>query len=128
MHSSAMSFSSSSAALPEGRLAAFGETILLAPEDLPLLRGLRVLRAGLELGQARKGRFLPAHAWALWLQSAGQTLALDDAQARRYLAGQTLESPLRGWVLLNYCGCSLGWAKGDGQQLKNHYPKALRRP
>ena len=32
-----------------------------------------------------------------------------------------------GWVLLDYTGCTLGWAKGDGQQLKNHYPKALRR-
>ena len=116
------------AALPEGRLAAFGETVLLVPEELPALRGLRVLRAGLELGQARKGRFLPAHAWALWLNAATQSMPLNDEQARRYLAGQTLEGPLRGWVLLNCCGCSLGWAKGDGQQLKNHYPKALRRP
>ena len=97
------------------------------PDELPELRGLKVLRAGLELGQARKGRFLPAHAWALWLQTAAQTLPLSDEQARRYLAGQTLESALRGWVLLDYGGCTLGWAKGDGQQLKNHYPKALRR-
>ena len=115
------------AALPEGHFAAFGESILLVPDELPELRGLKVLRAGLELGQARKGRFLPAHAWALWLQTAAQTLPLSDEQARRYLAGQTLESALRGWVLLDYGGCTLGWAKGDGQQLKNHYPKALRR-
>ena len=54
-------------------------------------------------------------------------MSLNDEQARRYLAGQTLESALRGWVLLDYAGCTLGWAKGDGQQLKNHYPKALRR-
>ena len=115
------------AALPEGHFAAFGESVLLVPDELPELRGLKVLRAGLELGQARKGRFLPAHAWALWLNAATQSMPLNDEQARRYLAGQTLESGLRGWVLLSYAGCTLGWAKGDGQQLKNHYPKALRR-
>ena len=115
------------AALPEGHFAAFGESVLLVPDELPELRGLKVLRAGLELGQARKGRFLPAHAWALWLDAATQSMSLSDEQARRYLAGQTLESALRGWVLLSYAGCTLGWAKGDGQQLKNHYPKALRR-
>ena len=115
------------AALPEGHFAAFGESVLLVPDALPELRGLKVLRAGLELGQARKGRFLPAHAWALWLNAATQSMSLNDEQARRYLAGQTLESGLRGWVLLDYAGCTLGWAKGDGQQLKNHYPKALRR-
>ena len=52
----------------------------------------------------------------------------DDPQLSRYLAGDVLPSPLRGWTLVRADGVSLGWAKGDGTQLKNHYPKARRRP
>ena len=46
----------------------------------------------------------------------------------QYLSGNVLPSGLRGWTLVRVDGLSLGWAKGDGTQLKNHYPKALRRP
>ena len=115
---------------PEGKLLRFGEVYYLVPQMLPELRGLRVLRAGLELGQARKGRFEPAHAWALWLQTLENRVcfAESDAQLARYLAGEVLPSGLRGWTLVQVDGLSLGWAKGDGTQLKNHYPKALRRP
>ena len=37
------------AALPEGKIILFGQNVYLAPEDLPSLKGLHVLRAGLEL-------------------------------------------------------------------------------
>ena len=53
--------------LPAGRLISFGPSLYLCPEDMPDLKGLKVLRPGLELGQAKKGRFEPAHALALWL-------------------------------------------------------------
>ena len=56
------------AALPEGKLLRFGDVCYLVPQELPEVKGLRVLRAGLELGAVLKNRFEPAHAWALWLQ------------------------------------------------------------
>ena len=49
-------------------------------------------------------------------------------ELRRYLAGETLQDTRRGWMPVCVDGYSLGWAKGDGTILKNHYPKALRRP
>ena len=57
------------AAIPEGKPILFGQTVYLAPSELPSLKGLHVLRAGLELGEVRKNRFEPAHAWALWQKS-----------------------------------------------------------
>ena len=51
-----------------------------------------------------------------------------DPMLARYLSGDVLPSDKRGWTLVQADGLSLGWAKGDGSQLKNHYPKALRRP
>ena len=115
-------------ALPEGRLAAFGQTILCVPQALPQLAGLRVLRAGLELGEVRKGRFAPAHALALWGRGPARRAALSEEQALRYLSGDVIPAAERGWCVVTTHGCPLGWAKGDGTVLKNHYPKALRRP
>ncbi len=116
------------AALPKGDLIAFGETLCLVPHDFPSVRGLKVMRAGLELGQARKGRFEPAHAWALWLSDLKSTHDLTDDEARQYLSGQVLASNCVGWTLVRTDGASLGWAKGSAGQLKNHYPKGLRHP
>ena len=117
-----------SAALPEGRLLSFGQTLYLAPEETPELRGLKVLRPGLELGQALKGRFEPAHAWALWLKHAKNMADFpeDSHEIRKYLRGETLSGPQSGWTLITVDGLSLGWAKGSGGVLKNHFPKALR--
>ena len=122
--------STAGAALPEGKFVPFGARVFLAPEELPMLRGLRVLRCGLELGELRKGRLDPAHAWALWLQTGALTLDLDrnDPLLRRYMAGESIPADFAGWTLVQVEGCTLGWGKGSGGQLKNHYPKALRRP
>ena len=102
----------------------------LVPQELPEVKGLRVLRAGLELGAVLKNRFEPAHAWALWLQTLENSVSFEEADPllARYLSGDVLPSGRRGWTLVQADGLSLGWAKGDGNQLKNHYPKALRRP
>lgn len=115
--------------LPAGKALAFGPSWFWAPEELPDLTGLRVLRPGLELGQCRGERFLPAHALALWLSKASRTWNLDPLgpEAARYLAGEELRGSPSGWTLVTVGGLSLGWAKGSGGVLKNHYPKGLRR-
>ena len=115
--------------LPEGGAVRFGETLYLAPPDTPELQGLRVLRAGLELGTLRKGRFEPAHALAMWLDGAKNTLSLgaDDPAVLRYLHGETLPCAAAGWTLVQVDGFSLGWGKSSAGTLKNHYPKGLRR-
>ena len=117
-----------SAALPEGRLISFGQTLYLAPEETPELRGLKVLRPGLELGQVLKGRFEPAHAWALWLKEAAgmQELSPEDPAVLRWLRGETLSTDTRGWTLITVGGLSLSWGKASGGTLKNHFPKGLR--
>ena len=107
----------------------FGETCFAVPEELPDLKSLKVLRAGLELGELRKGRFIPAHALALWQKTYPNSadFAADSREIAAYLRGETLFAPQKGWVLVCVDGHSLGWAKGDGNVLKNHYPKGLRR-
>ena len=115
--------------LPAGKAVSFGESLFWAPEELPELSGLRVLRPGLELGLVKKDRLEPAHALALWLKTAAcmQDIPADGPEIAAYLNGQTLPSACRGWCLVTADGYSLGWSKGDGRCLKNHYPKGLRR-
>ena len=116
-------------ALPEGKAVRFGDSLFWAPAELPDLRGLKVLRPGLELGEPRKDRFEPAHALALWLQSCArmENLASDSREIIEYLGGNVIPSEKKGWCLVTVDGYSIGWGKGDGQKLKNHYPKGLRR-
>ncbi len=115
--------------LPKGKAVAFGDTWYWAPEALPKLQGLRVLRPGLELGQLRKDRFEPAHALALWLRECKtcHDISPEGEEISRYMHGEVLPSQSRGWCLVRVGGYSIGWGKGDGKQLKNHYPKGLRR-
>ena len=111
------------------RSVAFGDTIYLVPEGLPDLKGLHVLRAGLELGELRKGRFVPAHALALALRQFPNSVSYlaDSREIAAYLRGETLSGESTGWTLICVDGYPLGWAKGSGGILKNHYPKGLRR-
>ncbi len=112
--------------LGEGRLLSFGDTWFQVPEAMPDLRGLRVLRPGLELGTVKKDRLEPAHALALHLKTCPRVVDLEGEAVSRYLRGETIPCAQKGWCLVRVGGFSLGWGKGDGVQLKNHYPKGLR--
>ena len=115
--------------LPEGIPLTFGQRLYWAPLGTPALRGLRVLRAGLELGELKKDRLEPAHALALWGRDFANILPLSaqGPEIEKYLHGEVLPGSFRGWCLVTVDGYSIGWGKGDGNQVKNHYPKGLRR-
>ncbi len=115
--------------LPGGKAITFGQSLFWAPEGLPVLRGLKVERPGLELGTVKKDRFEPAHALALWLRSCAreESLAPDSREMDAYLHGNVVPSQKKGWCLVKAGNYAIGWGKGDGSVLKNHYPKGLRR-
>ena len=115
--------------LPDGVPVCFGSVCYLAPAETPALSGLRVLRAGLELGELRRDRFSPAHALALWLHTYPQAadFPAGGPEIAAYLRGETLHGTQRGWTLLTAGGLSLGWVRGADGILKNQYPKGLRR-
>ncbi|MBU5430736.1 RsmF rRNA methyltransferase first C-terminal domain-containing protein [Kineothrix sp. MSJ-39] len=119
-----------------GQMTAFGEQIYLLPEQAPSLHGLKVLRAGLHLGQLSGKRFIPGHALALSLRPAQVrnyvNLDSSDPQqlqtAIRFIAGETFSyEGKNGWYLICIDGYSLGWGKLAGNIMKNHYPKGLRK-
>ena len=117
---------------PTGILVKFGDQIYLAPEGVPSLKGLKVLRSGLHLGTVKKNRFEPSHALALASKVSDVTystdLPSDGAEIRAYLNGQTINREgEKGWYLITTDGYSIGWGKLAGGIMKNHYPKGLRK-
>ncbi len=108
-----------------------GENVLYLPCDVPDLKGLRILRSGLLLGEYRKGRFEPSQALAMALQAEQYAhcvnLPVSDERVIRYLKGETIEvddltdKSLKGWQLVCVDKYPLGWAKGNGTSLKNKY-------
>lgn len=115
--------------LPEGKAVMFGASLYWAPSQMPSLRRLKVLRTGLELGELKKDRFEPAHALALWLTECNRMENVDTSsrEIEEYLSGNVIPSDKKGWCLVTVDSYPIGWGKGDGVQLKNHYPKGLRR-
>jgi NOL1/NOP2/sun family putative RNA methylase len=122
-----------------GALTLFGDQLYRLPDGAPDLKGLRVLRAGLHIGEFKKNRFEPSHALALFLgaDEAGSSVSFtaEDARIRGFLRGESIflqDSDLRcgvdkGWCLVCVDKASLGWGKLAGGQIKNHYPKGLRK-
>lgn len=109
----------------------FGDQLYLTVPGMPSLKGLRVLRPGLHLGERKKNRFEPSHALALALppRYAAHVWNLDSEEptVRTYLNGQTFPAEgEKGWYLICVDGFSIGWGKLAGGMMKNHYPKGLR--
>ena len=116
----------------ECRYLKFGEQLYRIPEGMPSVKGLKVLRPGLHLGTAKKGRFEPSHALALTLHAADvlhtMDLPSDGREIRGYLNGETFPAQgEKGWYLITVDGYSTGWGKLAGGIMKNHYPKGLRK-
>ena len=115
--------------LPEGKAVSFGQNLFWVPEEMPDIRKLKVMRPGLELGEVKKDRFEPAHALALWLKTCANEESYDPEgeEIKAYIHGEVVPSDKKGWCLVKAGEYSIGWGKGDGRVLKNHYPKGLRR-
>jgi NOL1/NOP2/sun family putative RNA methylase len=126
--------------LPEGgQPLLFGESLFWLPAEIELLggagklRGLKVLRPGLHLGDMRaRGRFEPNHALAMTVTANAARLVMeldpDGPETAAYLRGETLPAPAdaKGWGIAAAGGFPLGWVKASGGQYKNHRPKGLR--
>ncbi|AEB11497.1 16S rRNA (cytosine(1407)-C(5))-methyltransferase RsmF [Marinithermus hydrothermalis] len=109
--------------LPEGVIWERSGHLYLLPEDLPSLDRIKAPAPGLYLGQAKKGRFVPAKALAHYLRpgTAGPTFDLDpeDSRALRFAQGEGVEAVGEdGWYLVTTKGHALGWGRLKGGVLR----------
>lgn len=123
--------------IKNSRLVVFGEQLYRLPDMEVDIKGLKVQRAGLHIGEFKKQRFEPSHslALALKLSEAKNVVKLtwDDPQTTGFFNGQSVmlsdeqtAECKKGWALVCVDGYTAGWGKVNGTQVKNHYPKGLR--
>ncbi len=96
------------------------------PETFPAVRGLRILRCGLYLGEVKKNRFEPSQSLAMSLKSTDFSNVIDlkcnDERINKYLKGETIEADgSNGWALVCVDSYPLGWGKLNNGILKNKY-------
>jgi len=124
------------------RVVIYGENASFLPFDIfeYQLKGLKVIRNGLQLCEIKKDRFEPSHSLAMAMKMTDAKYAYDLCydDAVKYLRGEALtiegydklnrsDIPSGAYVLIGYKGVSLGWCKYSNNTLKNHYPKGLRK-
>ena len=123
--------------IKNSRLVMFGEQLYRLPDMEVDIKGLKVQRAGLHIGEFKKQRFEPTHslALALKLNDAKNVVKLtcDNPQTIGFFNGQSVmlsdeqaAECKKGWALVCVDGYPAGWGKVNGAQVKNHYPKGLR--
>lgn len=123
--------------IKNARLVMFGEQLYRLPDMEVDIKGLKVQRAGLHVGEFKKQRFEPSHSLALALKYSEAKnvvkLTCDDPQTTGFFNGQSVmlsdgqaAECKKGWALVCVDGYPAGWGKVNGAQVKNHYPKGLR--
>lgn len=114
--------------IPVSSLEVREERLFMMPDDVPSLKGLRIMRSGLLLGEMKKGRFEPSQALACALHMDEYdnvlNLSADDINVIRYLKCETIDIPdsvKDGYVLVCCDGYPLGWGKVAAGKFKNKY-------
>ena len=108
-----------------------GEKVYLMPEEIDNLKGIRILRSGLLLGEIKKNRFEPSQALAMTINPDNYSTVVDfdrDSQTVvKYLKGETIETDegrVRGNaknILVTVCNHPLGWGRLSQTTVKNKY-------
>ena len=91
---------------------------------------IKVLNAGIFLGEIKKDVFIPSWHFAHTLDKKefNNTLELTETETKQYIMGLELDTNLSdSFVLLTYKSFPLCFGKVVAGKIKNHYPKYLRK-
>jgi NOL1/NOP2/fmu family ribosome biogenesis protein len=114
---------------PDGRLAKYGENIVLISHGLPV-PPRSVFMAGVLVGEISGEIFKPSHQFFSvygGLFKSQLHLMNGDPRTDDYLLGREIDAEgCQGYTAVIYEGATLGGGKASGGRLKNHYPKGLR--
>ncbi len=99
--------------------------------DLAVIQSaLYIKKAGVKLGTLIRNELLPAHDLAVSniLNPAVSKIEIDKETALQYLrkVDITVDSEMKGWVLLTHAQLPLGWIKLISNRINNYYPAVWR--
>lgn len=113
----------------DGRILALSTATASLLDELP--KGVRIMSAGVEIGEIKGKDLIPAHALAMStvMDNAFPEVELSKEEALRYLSKESLELPdgtPKGYVTATYQGFPLGFLKNIGNRSNNLYPSEWR--
>lgn len=94
------------------------------------LNSLNIIRYGVKIGEENKGIFKYDYHFAHSLKKEEfPHIEISEKELRDYLLGNVIykENPYKGFALLTYLDNPIDIAKSDMHQIKNYYPKGLRK-
>ena len=110
-----------------------GEKVIILPKNYNFnVSGLKVLRAGVILGEIVKNRIEPHHSAFMAAKKEQCKSSVDfdvnDLKIKAFLHGEEVEVPLdtRSYTAVCVNGITTGFGKASNGRLKNKYPKGLR--
>ncbi|MCR4716810.1 MAG: RsmB/NOP family class I SAM-dependent RNA methyltransferase [Lachnospiraceae bacterium] len=119
--------------IDESRLELHDGRLYLAPKDMADVRGLRILRSGVYLGDEKKNRFEPSQPFieAIGYFDKGSYVSLkaDDIRIDKFLKGETIsyeEALDKGYVAVTVDNYAVGWGKALNGNIKNKIPSGWR--
>lgn len=113
-------------------LTQINERLYAVPSGLPDMKGVRILRSGLLIGEISRGRLEPSHALCMSLKmedfKRSVNFPADDVRLIKYLKGETVDAggDLTGWCAVCAEGWPVGLARANSGRLKNKYPPSMR--
>ena len=108
------------------------ERVFYIPKAMPYVKGLRILRCGLYMGDMKKNRFEPSQSLAMFLKASEYPnvikLPVEDERVIKYLKGETIELPAEeekqvkdGMCLICLMDYPLGFGPLNRGTVKNKY-------
>lgn len=115
----------------DGIFVSFGDFLYLVPKEMISLDKIKCVRPGIQLGEVRKGRFIPSHHLCMVLKKEDfkRTISLSEEEIALYVKGSAIaHNSEKGYGAMLYKDkYPIGWYKLSDNLAKNHYPKHLRK-
>ena len=120
--------------MPYGTPCTIGGKVYLLPPQMPAVKEVHILRAGVFAGEIKGKLFFPAHHLysAAHLDDCAKTVnfTLTEPRLSAYLHGEETDvgdlTGEKGFHAVAVESIPLGFGKVSGGKMKNHYPKGLR--
>ncbi|MDE6023344.1 MAG: rRNA cytosine-C5-methyltransferase, partial [Muribaculaceae bacterium] len=109
--------------------------LALTPATASLLeaipQGVRIVSAGVEIGEIKGKDLIPAHSLAMSVAMSHPfpEVELSEEDALRFLCRDTIQLPentQRGYVTVTCHGIPIGFVKNHGNRSNNLYPQEYR--
>lgn len=105
--------------------------VFMMPEHMIDITGVKIIKDGWYIGELKKNRFEPSHAFALGLKASNCKHVInfksDGSEIIKYLKCETIACDGdKGYNLICVDGYPVGWGKWSGGKLKNLYPAQWR--